>query len=65
MNWKVWGVGLATAVVSGVMDGFLLNALDPAVFNTGAGRTALLSTSLFFGVKAGALYLKTHPTPQD
>lgn len=63
MTWKAWGIGLLAAVVSGVADALVLNMIDPATFNTGAGLKTLLTVTLFFGVKAGAYWLKSHPVP--
>ncbi len=64
MNWKAWSYGLVVAIISAAADGFLLNFVDPQTFNMQGGFKALLSVSALFGLKAGVLYLKTHPLPE-
>ena len=63
MDWKKWSNGLLAGFVSGAADGLLLNMAAPETFNLAGGWKATLSLSVFFGVKAAAMYLKTQPPP--
>ena len=64
-NWRLWLRGLIGAAVGGAANGITAIGLDPQTFNFSTGLVVLGKFVFISGLVSAALYIKTHPTPEE
>ena len=64
-NWRMWLRGLIGALIGGAANGITAMVLDPNTFNFSTGLLALGKFAFVSGIISAALWLKTHPVPDE
>ena len=65
MNWQRWMRGLLGAVINSAASATTVVVVDPGDFNFAGGLGKLGSVIAASAIVGAALYLKTHPLPED
>ena len=64
-NWRLWLRGLIGAVIGGAANSVTAMTIDPQTFNFAEGLPALGQFVLVSAIVSAALWLKSHPVPEE